>query len=68
MTLLARALAGEAGVRFLSVAGSDFVEMSVGVGNSRISRGSACGLTFISFHEQHVDSGQYSHQVLSTAN
>lgn len=35
-TLLARAVAGEAGVQFLSISGSDFVEMYVGVGASRI--------------------------------
>ncbi len=35
-TLLARAIAGEAGVPFLSIAGSDFVEMFVGVGASRV--------------------------------
>ncbi|MCX5970211.1 MAG: ATP-dependent zinc metalloprotease FtsH [Coprothermobacterota bacterium] len=35
-TLLARALAGEAGVPFFSVSGSEFVEMFVGVGASRV--------------------------------
>ena len=35
-TLLARAVAGEADVKFLSVSGSDFVEMYVGVGASRV--------------------------------
>ena len=35
-TLLARAVAGEAGVKFLSISGSDFVEMYVGVGASRV--------------------------------
>ena len=35
-TLLARAVAGEAGVPFFSVSGSDFVEMFVGVGASRV--------------------------------
>jgi len=35
-TLLARAVAGEAGVPFLSVTGSDFMEMFVGVGASRV--------------------------------
>jgi len=35
-TLLARAVAGEAGVTFLSVTGSSFVEMFVGVGASRV--------------------------------
>jgi cell division protease FtsH len=35
-TLLARGVAGEAGVPFLSISGSDFVEMFVGVGASRV--------------------------------
>ena len=35
-TLLARAIAGEAGVPFFSISGSDFVEMFVGVGASRV--------------------------------
>ena len=35
-TLLARAVAGEAGVPFFTISGSDFVEMSVGVGASRV--------------------------------
>lgn len=35
-TLLAKATAGEAGVPFLSISGSDFVEMFVGVGASRV--------------------------------
>jgi len=35
-TLLARAVAGEAGVPFLSISGSDFVELFVGVGASRV--------------------------------
>jgi cell division protease FtsH len=35
-TLLARAVAGEAGVPFLSISGADFVEMFVGVGASRV--------------------------------
>ncbi len=35
-TLLARAVAGEAGVEFLSISGSDFMEMYVGVGASRV--------------------------------
>ena len=35
-TLLAKAVAGEAGVKFLSISGSDFVEMYVGVGASRV--------------------------------
>jgi len=35
-TLIARAVAGEAGVHFLSISGSDFVELYVGVGASRV--------------------------------
>ena len=35
-TLLARAVAGEAGVTFLSISGSDFMELCVGVGASRV--------------------------------
>lgn len=35
-TLLAKAVAGEAGVSFLSISGSDFVELYVGVGASRV--------------------------------
>ena len=35
-TLIARAIAGEAGVKFFTVSGSDFVEMYVGVGASRV--------------------------------
>src|SRR5699024_5327846 len=35
-TLLARAVSGEAGVPFFSISGSDFVEMFVGVGASRV--------------------------------
>ncbi|OYD05965.1 AAA family ATPase, partial [Paludifilum halophilum] len=35
-TLLAKAVAGEAGVPFYSISGSDFVEMYVGVGASRV--------------------------------
>ncbi len=35
-TLLARAVAGEAGVPFMTISGSDFVEMYVGVGASRV--------------------------------
>ena len=35
-TLLARAVAGEAGVAFFSISGSEFVEMFVGVGASRV--------------------------------
>jgi len=34
--MLAKAVAGEAGVPFLSIAGSDFIEMFVGVGASRV--------------------------------
>ena len=35
-TLLARAIAGEANVPFFTISGSDFVEMFVGVGASRV--------------------------------
>jgi cell division protease FtsH len=35
-TLLARAVAGKAGVPFFSISGSDFVEMFVGVGAARV--------------------------------
>jgi AFG3 family protein len=35
-TMLAKAVAGEAGVPFLSISGSDFIEMFVGVGASRV--------------------------------
>ena len=35
-TLLARAVAGEAGVPFCSASGSEFIEMFVGVGASRV--------------------------------
>lgn len=35
-TLLAKAVAGEAGVQFLSISGSDFIELYVGVGASRV--------------------------------
>ena len=35
-TLLARAVAGEAGCQYLSISGSDFVELYVGVGASRV--------------------------------
>ena len=49
-TLLAKAVAGEAGVPFYSISGSDFVEMYVGVGASRVrelfneakSKGTSC--------------------------
>lgn len=37
-TLLAKATAGEAGVPFFSMSGSDFVEMFVGVGPARVRR------------------------------
>ena len=37
-TLIARSIAGEAGVKFISITGSDFDEMFVGVGASRIKK------------------------------
>ena len=52
-TLLARALAGEAGVPFFSMAGSEFMEMVVGVGASRVrdlfaqAKGAAPAIIFI---------------------
>jgi cell division protease FtsH len=52
-TLLAKAVAGEAGVPFLSISGSDFVEMFVGVGASRVrdlfdqAKGHAPAIIFI---------------------
>ena len=52
-TLLARAVAGEAGVPFLSISGSDFVEMFVGVGAARVrdlfeqAKASAPAIVFI---------------------
>jgi len=52
-TLLARAVAGEAGVPFLSISGSEFVEMFVGVGAARVrdlfqqARGMAPAIIFI---------------------
>jgi cell division protease FtsH len=52
-TLLAKAVAGEAGVPFFSISGSDFVEMFVGVGASRVrdlfeqAKGSAPAIIFM---------------------
>ncbi|CAN5859347.1 ATP-dependent zinc metalloprotease FtsH [soil metagenome] len=52
-TLIARAVAGEAGVPFMSISGSDFVEMFVGVGASRVrdlfeqAKASAPAIVFI---------------------
>jgi len=52
-TLLAKATAGESGVPFLSISGSDFMEMFVGVGPSRVrdlfaqARGQAPSIIFI---------------------
>ena len=52
-TLLARAVAGEAGVPFFSISGSEFVEMFVGVGAARVrdlfeqARGKAPAIIFI---------------------
>src|SRR5687768_17033810 len=52
-TMLARAVAGEAGVSFFSISGSEFVEMFVGVGAARVrdlfeqARGKAPAIIFI---------------------
>jgi len=52
-TLLARAVAGEAGVAFFSISGSEFVEMFVGVGASRVrdlfkmAKGTAPAIVFV---------------------
>jgi cell division protease FtsH len=52
-TLIAKAVAGEAGVQFLSISGSDFVELYVGVGASRVrdlfdqAKKAAPGIIFI---------------------
>jgi len=52
-TLLARAVAGEAGVAFFSISGSEFVEMFVGIGASRVrdlfkmAKGTAPAIIFI---------------------
>jgi ATP-dependent Zn protease len=45
-TLLARATAGEAGVPFFSISGSEFIEMFVGVGPARVSKPLSQRLTF----------------------
>ena len=52
-TLLARAVAGEAGVPFLTISGSDFVEMYVGVGASRCARPFRAGEKKLTFHYIH---------------
>ena len=52
-TLLARAVAGEANVPFFSISGSDFVEMFVGVGASRVSRSFRTGQEECSVHHLH---------------
>ena len=54
-TLLARACAGEAGVPFFALAGSDFVQMYVGVGASRVRelfrKARACGRSVVFIDE-----------------
>ena len=55
-TLLAKATAGEANVPFLSISGSDFMEMFVGVGPARVrdlfaqARAQAPSIIFIGAH------------------
>src|SRR5678815_5108746 len=50
-TLLARAVAGEAGVKFFSISGSEFVEMFVGVGAARVRDLFAVSYTHLRAHE-----------------
>jgi len=59
-TLLARAIAGEAGVPFFSISGSDFVEMFVGVGAARVrdlfiqaKKNSPCIVFIVPLHRLH---------------
>ena len=58
-TLLAKATAGEANVPFLSISGSDFMEMFVGVGPARVrdlfsqARAQSPSIIFIGGHGQH---------------
>ena len=52
-TLLARAVAGEAGVPFFSISGSDFVEMFVGVGASRVRGPVRAGQEARALHHLH---------------
>lgn len=46
-TLLAKACAGESGVPFFFMSGSDFVQMYVGVGSSRVRQLFEAGIIFI---------------------
>ena len=52
-TLLARAVAGEANVPFFSISGSDFVEMFVGVGASRVRDSVRAGQEECAVHHLH---------------
>ena len=52
-TLLARAIAGEANVPFFTISGSDFVEMFVGVGASRVPRHVRAGQEECALHHLH---------------
>ena len=58
-TLLARAVAGEAGVPFMSLSGSDFVEMFVGVGAARVRDLFATGPGEGALHHLHRRTGRH---------
>ena len=67
-TLLARAVAGEAGVPFFSISGSEFVEMFVGVGASRVrdlfsmAKKAAPSIIFVDEIETSLDIGEQVNQ------